>query len=459
MRTEWVAKRANDPIRTQIHYARQGVTTEEMEYVAKRENQPAELIRDEVARGRMIIPANVRHTNLEPMAIGIESKCKVNSNIGNSAVTSEIDQELEKLDYSLKYGADTVMDLSTGGDIPLIRKAIINHSPVPIGTVPIYEALTRVNGRIEDLTWPVMRDVITEQAEQGVDYMTLHAGVLIQYVPMATKRVTGIVSRGGALLAEWMVRHHKQNFLYENFEEMCSIFQKYDVSFSLGDGLRPGSIADASDEAQFAELKTLGELTTKAWEYDVQVMIEGPGHIPLDEIKLQVDKEMEMCHEAPFYTLGPLVTDIAPGYDHITSAIGAAMIGWHGASMLCYVTPKEHLGLPNKEDVKQGLIAYKIAAHAADVARHRPGARDWDDELSKARYEFDWNRQFELAIDPETARAMHDETLPEEGYKEAHFCSMCGPNYCSMNISSRVAEFTAEDAEAVVKQQELVTLG
>ncbi len=458
MRTEWVAKRANDPIRTQIHYARQGVTTEEMEYVAKRENQPAELIRDEVARGRMIIPANVRHTNLEPMAIGIESKCKVNSNIGNSAVTSEIDQELEKLDYSLKYGADTVMDLSTGGDIPLIRKAIINHSPVPIGTVPIYEALTRVNGRIEDLTWPVMRDVITEQAEQGVDYMTLHAGVLIQYVPMATKRVTGIVSRGGALLAEWMVRHHKQNFLYENFEEMCSIFQKYDVSFSLGDGLRPGSIADASDEAQFAELKTLGELTTKAWEYDVQVMIEGPGHIPLDEIKLQVDKEMEMCHEAPFYTLGPLVTDIAPGYDHITSAIGAAMIGWHGASMLCYVTPKEHLGLPNKEDVKQGLIAYKIAAHAADVARHRPGARDWDDELSKARYEFDWNRQFELAIDPETARAMHDETLPEEGYKEAHFCSMCGPNYCSMNISSRVAEFTAEDAEAVVKQQELVTI-
>ena len=459
MRTEWVAKRANDPIRTQIHYARQGVTTEEMEYVAKRENQSAELIRDEVARGRMIIPANVRHTNLEPMAIGIESKCKVNSNIGNSAVTSEIDQELEKLDYSLKYGADTVMDLSTGGDIPRIREAIINHSPVPIGTVPIYEALTRVNGRIEDLTWPVMRDVITEQAEQGVDYMTLHAGVLIQYVPMATKRVTGIVSRGGALLAEWMVRHHKQNFLYENFEEMCSIFQKYDVSFSLGDGLRPGSIADASDEAQFAELKTLGELTTKAWEYDVQVMIEGPGHIPLDEIKLQVDKEMEMCHEAPFYTLGPLVTDIAPGYDHITSAIGAAMIGWHGASMLCYVTPKEHLGLPNKEDVKQGLIAYKIAAHAADVARHRPGARDWDDELSKARYEFDWNRQFELAIDPETARAMHDETLPEEGYKEAHFCSMCGPNYCSMNISSRVAEFTAEDAEAVVKQQELVTLG
>ena len=459
MRTEWVAKRQDDPIRTQIHYARRGVITEEMEYVARRENQPPDLIRDEVARGRMIIPANIRHTNLEPMCIGIESKCKVNSNIGNSAVTSEIEQELEKLDYSIKYGADTVMDLSTGGDIPRIRQAIIDHSPVPIGTVPIYEALTRVNGRIEDLTWPVMRDVITEQAEQGVDYMTIHAGVLIQYVPMATKRVTGIVSRGGSLLAEWMVRHHKQNLLYENFDEICRIFQKYDVSFSLGDGLRPGSIADASDAAQFAELKTLGELTKKSWEYDVQVMIEGPGHIPMDEIKLQVDKEMEMCHEAPFYTLGPLVTDIAPGYDHITSAIGAAMIGWHGASMLCYVTPKEHLGLPNKEDVKQGLIAYKIAAHAADVARHRPGARKWDDELSKARYEFDWNRQFELAIDTETAREMHDETLPEEGYKEARFCSMCGPNYCSMNISSRVAEFTAEDAEAVVKQQELVAIG
>ena len=458
MRKEWVAKRQDDPIRTQIHYARRGTVTEEMEYVARREDQPPELIRDEVARGRMIIPANIRHTNLEPMCIGIESKCKVNSNIGNSAVTSEIAQELEKLDYSIKYGADTVMDLSTGGDIPRIRRAIIDHSPVPIGTVPIYEALTRVNGRIEDLSWPVMRDVITEQAEQGVDYMTIHAGVLIQYVPMATKRVTGIVSRGGSLLAEWMVRHHKQNLLYENFDELCRIFQEYDVSFSLGDGLRPGSIADASDEAQFAELKTLGELTKKAWEYDVQVMIEGPGHIPMDEIKLQVDKEMEMCHEAPFYTLGPLVTDIAPGYDHITSAIGAAMIGWHGASMLCYVTPKEHLGLPNKEDVKQGLIAYKIAAHAADVARHRPGARKWDDELSKARYEFDWNRQFELAIDTETAREMHDETLPEEGYKEAHFCSMCGPNYCSMNISSRVAEFTAEDAEAVVKQQELVAI-
>ena len=460
MRSEWVAQRQDDPIRTQIHYARRGIVTQEMEYVARRENLSPETVRDEVARGRMIIPANVRHTNLEPMAIGVESKCKINSNIGNSAVTSEIDAELEKLSYSIKYGADTVMDLSTGGDIPRIREAIISASPVPIGTVPIYEALTRVDGKINDLSWPVMRDVIQEQAEQGVDYMTIHAGVLIQYVPMAVKRLTGIVSRGGSLLAEWMVNHHKQNMLYEHYGEICKIFQEYDVSFSLGDGLRPGSLADASDEAQFAELETLGELTKKAWEYDVQVMIEGPGHIPMDEIKLQVDKEKEICHEAPFYTLGPLVTDFAPGYDHITSAIGAAMIGWHGASMLCYVTPKEHLGLPDKEDVKQGLIAYKIAAHAADIARHRPGARDRDDELSKARFEFDWNRQFELSLDPETAREMHDETLPEEGYKSAHFCSMCGPSFCSMNISSRVAEFTAEDAEAVLKgQEQLVPLG
>ena len=447
-----------DPIRTQMHYARKGEITPEMEYVARRENLPPESIRDEVARGRLIIPANLRHTNLEPMCIGVASKCKVNSNIGNSAVTSEIEQELEKLEYSIKYGADTVMDLSTGGDIPRIRRAIIDHSPVPIGTVPIYEALTRVNGKIEDLSWSVMRDVIAEQAEQGVDYMTIHAGVLIQYVPLAVKRITGIVSRGGSLLAEWMVRHHQQNMLYENFDEICKIFQKYDVSFSLGDGLRPGSIADASDDAQFAELETLGELTRKAWEYDVQVMIEGPGHIPMDQIKLQVDKENEICNEAPFYTLGPLVTDIAPGYDHITSAIGAAMIGWHGASMLCYVTPKEHLGLPNKDDVKQGLIAYKIAAHAADVARHRPGARDRDDALSKARFEFDWERQFDLSLDPETARSMHDETLPEEGYKSARFCSMCGPSYCSMNISSRVAEFTMDDAEQVLKKQELVSV-
>jgi phosphomethylpyrimidine synthase len=432
-----------------MHYARKGLVTEEMQYVARIEKVSPELIRSEVARGRMIIPANIRHTNLEPMAIGIESKCKINANIGNSATTSNIDEELEKLRYSVKFGADTVMDLSTGGDIPEIRKAIIANSPVPIGTVPIYEALSRVR-RVEDLNINVMLDVIEEQAQQGVDYMTIHAGVLVQYVPLAAKRITGIVSRGGAILAEWMVKNHRQNLLYENFEAICRIFQKYDVSFSLGDGLRPGCIADASDDAQFSELKTLGELTTKAWEYDVQVMIEGPGHIPLDQIEMQVIKEREMCHDAPFYTLGPLVTDIAPGYDHITSAIGAALIGWHGASMLCYVTPKEHLGLPNREDVKQGIIAYKIAAHAADIARHRPGARDRDDELSRARYNFDWNRQFELSLDPETARSMHDETLPEEGFKEAAFCSMCGPKFCSMNHSAKVESFTAEQAEEVL---------
>jgi phosphomethylpyrimidine synthase len=331
----------------------------------------------------------------------------------------------------------------------LPRQAILDASPVPIGTVPIYEALSRVR-RLEDLSAGLMLEVIEEQAQQGVDYMTIHAGVLVQYIPLTTKRITGIVSRGGSILAEWMVKNHKQNMLYEHFEEICKIFQKYDVSFSLGDGLRPGSVADASDEAQFAELKTLGELTKKAWEYDVQVMIEGPGHIPLDQIQLQVEKEMEMCHEAPFYTLGPLVTDFAPGYDHITSAIGAAMIGWHGASMLCYVTPKEHLGLPNRDDVKAGIMAYKIAAHAADIARHRPGARDRDDELSRARYRFDWNRQFELSLDPETARSMHDETLPEDGFKDAHFCSMCGPKFCSMNISAKVESFTSEEAEAVL---------
>jgi phosphomethylpyrimidine synthase len=453
MRTEWVKQRTNDKIRTQMHYARKGMITGEMEYVARRENLSPELIRAEVARGRMIIPANIHHAALEPMCIGIASKCKINSNIGNSATTSNIEEELEKLQYSVKYGADTVMDLSTGGDIPRIRKAIIGASPIPIGTVPIYEALTRVR-RIEDLTIDIMLEVIEEQAEQGVDYMTIHAGVLIQYVPLAQNRITGIVSRGGSILAEWMVKNHKQNFLYERFEDICKILQKHDVSFSLGDGLRPGSIADASDAAQFAELKTLGELTKIAWEYDVQTMIEGPGHIPLDQIQLQVEKEMEVCHEAPFYTLGPLVTDIAPGYDHITSAIGAAMIGWHGASMLCYVTPKEHLGLPNKDDVKLGIIAYKIAAHAADIARHRPGARDRDDELSRARYNFDWNRQFELSIDPETARSMHDETLPEEGFKDAHFCSMCGPKFCSMNISSKTAEFTAEQADAVLAESQ-----
>jgi phosphomethylpyrimidine synthase len=451
MRTEWVSKRSSDPIRTQMHYARQGTITPEMEYVARRERLSPETIRDEVARGRMIIPANIHHTNLEPMCIGVASSCKINANIGNSSTTSNISEELEKLRYSVKYGADTVMDLSTGGDIPKIRKAIIADSPVPIGTVPIYEALARVR-RVEDLNIDVMLEVIEEQAEQGVDYMTIHAGVLVQYIPLTTKRVTGIVSRGGAILAEWMVKNHKQNFLYERFDDICKIFQKHDVSFSLGDGLRPGSLADASDEAQFAELKTLGELTKKAWEYDVQTMIEGPGHIPMDQIQMQVEKEREMCFDAPFYTLGPLVTDFAPGYDHITSAIGAAMIGWYGASMLCYVTPKEHLGLPNREDVKAGIIAYKIAAHAADIARHRPGARDRDDELSRARYAFDWKKQFALSLDPETAQAMHDETLPEEGFKDAAFCSMCGPKFCSMNHSAKTEKFTEEDAAAVLAQ-------
>ncbi len=451
MRTEWVERRSKDPIPTQIYYGRQGVVTEEMEYVARRERLSAETIRDEVARGRMIIPANIHHTNLEPMCIGVASTCKVNANIGNSATSSNIDEELEKLRCSLRYGADTVMDLSTGGDIRRIRQEIIRNSPVPIGTVPIYEALSRVR-RVEDLNISVMLEVIEEQAEQGVDYMTIHAGVLVQYIPLTTRRITGIVSRGGAILAEWMVKNHRQNLLYEHFEDICKILKKHDVSFSLGDGLRPGSLADASDQAQFAELQTLGELTKVAWKHDVQVMIEGPGHIPMDQIQMQVEKEVEMCHEAPFYTLGPLVTDFAPGYDHITSGIGAAMIGWHGSSMLCYVTPKEHLGLPNLEDVKQGLIAYKIAAHAADIARHRPGARDRDDELSRARFTFDWNRQFELSLDPETARAYHDETLPEEGFKDAAFCSMCGPKFCSMNHSAKTQEFTDADAQAVLSQ-------
>jgi phosphomethylpyrimidine synthase len=454
-RNEWIAGRLNDSIRTQMHYARKGVITGEMNYVAEREDLAPDQIRDEVARGRMIIPANIHHSRLEPMCIGVASKCKINANIGNSAMTSNIDEELGKLSYSVKFGADTVMDLSTGGDIPRIRQAIIDVSPVPIGTVPIYEALSRVR-RVEDLNINVLLEVIEEQAEQGVDYMTIHAGVLVQYVPLTSKRITGIVSRGGAILAEWMVKNHKQNLLYEHFDEICKIFQKHDVSFSLGDGLRPGCLADASDAAQFAELKTLGELTKKAWEYDVQVMIEGPGHIPLDQIALQVEKEREMCYEAPFYTLGPLVTDIAPGYDHITSAIGAAMIGWHGASMLCYVTPKEHLGLPNREDVKQGIIAYKIAAHAADVARHRKGARDRDDELSRARFAFDWRKQFALSLDPETAESMHDETLPEEGFKDAAFCSMCGPKFCSMNHSSKTQEFTEADAAAVLANSDAV---
>ena len=445
-RAEWISRRKSenrDGNFSQMHFARQGLITDEMRYIALREKITPELVRDEVARGRMIIPANINHPELEPMCIGVASLCKINANIGNSAVTSEIGEELKKLHTAVHYGADTVMDLSTGGNIHEIREAILRHSAVPIGTVPIYEAISRVK-RIEDLNADVMLEVIEEQAEQGVDYMTIHAGVLIQYLPMISKRITGIVSRGGAILAQWMAHHHKQNFLYERFDDICRIFAKHDVSFSLGDGLRPGCIADASDEAQFAELKTLGELTKKAWEYDVQVMIEGPGHVPLDKIKEQVDKERELCYEAPFYTLGPLVTDIAPGYDHITSAIGAAMIGWHGAAMLCYVTPKEHLGLPNEKDVKDGIIAYKIAAHAADLARHRPGVQDRDNALSFARYKFDWEKQFALSLDPETARAMHDETLPDDYYKEAAFCSMCGPKFCSMNYSSKVDEYNRQ---------------
>jgi len=445
-RADWLKQRKaqnQDGNFSQMHYARQGLVTEEMLYVADCEKLSPELIREEVARGRMIIPANINHPELEPMAIGVDSLCKINANIGNSAVTSNIDEELKKLHTAVHYGADTVMDLSTGGDIHDIREAILRHSPVPIGTVPIYEAISRVK-RIEDLTADIMLEVIEEQAEQGVDYMTIHAGVLIHYLPMVSKRITGIVSRGGAILAQWMAHHHKQNFLYDRFADICKIFARHDVSFSLGDGLRPGCIADASDEAQFAELKTLGELTKKAWEYDVQTMIEGPGHVPLDKIKEQVDKEKDLCYEAPFYTLGPLVTDIAPGYDHITSAIGAAMIGWHGAAMLCYVTPKEHLGLPNDKDVKDGIIAYKIAAHAADIARRRPGAQDRDDALSYARYTFDWEKQFALSLDPETARSMHDETLPDDYYKEAAFCSMCGPKFCSMNYSNKVDEYNRQ---------------
>ena len=445
-RAEWLARRKaqnRDDNFSQMHYARHGQITEEMVYVAEREKLTPQLLCDEVARGRLIIPANINHPELEPMCIGVASLCKINANIGNSAVTSNVDEELKKLHTAVHYGADTVMDLSTGGDIHDIREAIVRHSPVPIGTVPIYEAISRVK-RVEDLNASIMLEVIEEQAAQGVDYMTIHAGVLIQYLPLVSKRITGIVSRGGAILAQWMAHHHKQNFLYESFEEICKIFKKYDVSFSLGDGLRPGCIADASDKAQFAELETLGELTKIAWKHDVQVMIEGPGHIPLDKIKEQVDKEIELCYEAPFYTLGPLVTDIAPGYDHITSAIGAAMIGWHGAAMLCYVTPKEHLGLPNEKDVKDGIIAYKIAAHAADIARHRPGAQDRDDALSYARYKFDWEKQFALSLDPETARSMHDETLPDDYYKEAAFCSMCGPKFCSMNYSSKVDEYNKQ---------------
>ena len=429
----------NGECATQMHYARKGVITPEMTYVAEREGLEPEMVRAEVARGRLIIPCNVNHTSLEPMGIGTVATVKINANIGNSAVTSDVEGELEKLKFALKYGADTVMDLSTGGNIDAIRRAIIAASPVPIGTVPIYQAITIVK-QVEDLTPDDMIDMIEHQAKQGVDYMTIHAGVLLEHLPLVQHRITGIVSRGGALMAQWMLAHKKQNPLYTHFDTLCRIFRKYDVSFSLGDGLRPGCTADASDAAQFAELRTLGELTRAAWAQDVQVMIEGPGHVPMDQIEMNVRLQQEICQEAPFYTLGPLVTDIAPGYDHITSAIGAAMIGWHGASMLCYVTPKEHLGLPNREDVKQGCIAYKIAAHAADIARGRKGARDRDDALSHARFNFDWERQFALALDPETARAMHDETLPHEAFKHAEFCSMCGPKFCSMKISRHLEE-------------------
>jgi phosphomethylpyrimidine synthase len=440
LRTEWVQKRAGSANQSQMHFAREGVVTEEMRFVAAREKLEPELVRSEVARGRMVIPANVKHDNLEPMCIGIASSCKVNANIGNSAVTGGVDGELEKLRFAIKYGADTVMDLSTGGKIDEIRSAIIGASPVPIGTVPIYQALKDAKD-IQRLTASDLIDVLEHQAKQGVDYFTIHAGLLVEHLTLVKDRITGIVSRGGSLMAQWMLEHHKQNPFYVHWDKVLEVCAKYDVTISAGDGLRPGCLADASDAAQFAELATLGELTKKAWDKSVQIMIEGPGHVPFDQIAMNVQKEMELCGEAPFYVLGPLVTDIAPGYDHITSAIGATMAGFAGAAMLCYVTPKEHLGLPTAEDVKQGMIAYKIAAHAADVARKRPGARDRDDALSRARYAFDWKEQFRLSLDPETAQAMHDETLPDEYFKTAEFCSMCGPKFCSMHINRAVDEF------------------
>ncbi|TQV74031.1 phosphomethylpyrimidine synthase ThiC [Aliikangiella marina] len=459
---------------SQMHYAKQGIITPEMEYIAIRENQTrealrnefttderntrlagnsmganlqpitAEFVRKEVAEGRAIIPANINHTELEPMIIGRNFLVKINANIGNSAVTSSIEEEVEKLVWSIRWGGDTVMDLSTGKHIHATRDYIVRNSPVPIGTVPIYQALEKVNGVAEDLTWEVFRDTLIEQAEQGVDYFTIHAGVLLRYVPLTADRVTGIVSRGGSIMAKWCIAHHKENFLYTHFEEICEIMKTYDVSFSLGDGLRPGSLADANDAAQFGELETLGELTKIAWKHDVQVMIEGPGHVPMHMIKENMDKQLEHCHEAPFYTLGPLTTDIAPGYDHFTSGIGAAMIGWFGCAMLCYVTPKEHLGLPNRDDVKEGIITYKIAAHAADVAKGHPGARYRDDMLSKARFEFRWEDQFNLGLDPDRAKEFHDETLPKDSAKVAHFCSMCGPKFCSMKISQEVRDYSEQ---------------
>ncbi|MDF9301151.1 phosphomethylpyrimidine synthase ThiC [Tritonibacter mobilis] len=453
---------------SQMHYAKQGIITPEMEYVAIRENQKLqevkrlsiqhpgqdfganipqvitpEFVREEVARGRAVIPSNINHPESEPMILGRNFLVKINANIGNSATTSCIEEEVEKAVWACRWGADNIMDLSTGNNIHETREWIIRNSPVPIGTVPIYQALEKVNGKAEDLTWEIFKDTLIEQAEQGVDYFTIHAGVRLAYVPMTAKRITGIVSRGGSIMAKWCLAHHKESFLYTHFEEICEIMKAYDVAFSLGDGLRPGCIADANDEAQFAELETLGELTKIAWKHDVQTFIEGPGHVPMHMIKANMDKQLEACGEAPFYTLGPLTTDIAPGYDHITSGIGAAMIGWYGTAMLCYVTPKEHLGLPNKEDVRTGVITYKIAAHAADLAKGHPGAQHRDDALSKARFEFRWNDQFNLSLDPELAREYHDETLPAEGAKIAHFCSMCGPKFCSMKISQEVREYAA----------------
>jgi phosphomethylpyrimidine synthase len=434
--------RGTGPV-TQMHYARRGEITPEMEFVALREGMEPEFVRAEVARGRAIIPANINHPELEPMIIGRGFKVKINANIGNSAVRSSIEDEVEKLRWATLWGADTVMDLSTGKNIHETREWIIRNSPVPIGTVPIYQALEKVGGVPEELTWEIYRDTLIEQAEQGVDYFTVHAGVLLRYVPMTANRLTGIVSRGGSIIAKWCLSHHKESFLYTHFREICEIMRAYDVAFSLGDGLRPGSIYDANDEAQFAELRTQGELNRIAWEFDVQTMNEGPGHVPMHLIKDNMDKQLEWCDEAPFYTLGPLTTDIAPGYDHITSAIGAAQIGWHGTAMLCYVTPKEHLGLPNRDDVKAGVITYKIAAHAADLAKGHPRAQEWDNALSKARFEFRWRDQFNLSLDPVTALAYHDETLPAEGAKIAHFCSMCGPKFCSMKITQDVREYAA----------------
>jgi phosphomethylpyrimidine synthase len=467
-RTEWIAARKDEPNQSQMHFARRGIITPEMAYVAEREGFSKEFVRDEIAVGRAIIPANIKHPELEPMIIGRAFRVKVNSNIGNSAVTSSIEEEVAKLKWSTRWGADTVMDLSTGSDIHETRGRILRNSPVPIGTVPMYQALEKVNGVPEDLTLEVFLETLIEQAEQGVDYFTIHAGVRLRYVPLTAERVTGIVSRGGSIMAKWCMVHHEESFLYTGFAQICEIMKKYDISFSLGDGLRPGCLADANDAAQFAELETLGELTKVAWEHDIQVMIEGPGHVPLDKIQENMDKELDICHEAPFYTLGPLVTDVAPGYDHITSAIGAANIGFMGTAMLCYVTPKEHLGLPNREDVKTGVVTYRIAAHAADVAKHHPGAREWDDAMSRARFEFRWEDQFNLSLDPVTSRAYHDETLPAPAAKTAHFCSMCGPNFCSMKITEELREYakkqnlSVEDAAAEgmkEKREEFVEQG